>query len=137
MNKGQIQTVARAFAVAVLLSASVLFAQEAADKTSTSVTNDTVYDHFTKGMTPPKAVYQPEPQYADKPRKKKIQGIVIVTITVNADGTVRDPEITKSLDKDLDKQALTAVVKWKFDPATKDGKPVAYRVPVEIDFRLY
>jgi len=136
MNKFLVRNIAQALASTVLLG-GVLFAQEAADKTTANAPNDTVYDHFTKGMTPPRPVYQPEAEYADRPRKKKIQGVVIVTIIVNTDGSVRDPQITKSLDKDLDKQALAAVVKWKFDPATKDGKPITYRVPVEINFRLY
>jgi len=43
----------------------------------------------------------------------------------------------KSLDKDLDKQALAAVSTWKFEPATKDGKPVAVHLKAEVDFRLY
>jgi Gram-negative bacterial TonB protein C-terminal len=36
----------------------------------------------------------------------------------------------------LDEQAVTAMKKWVFKPGTKDGKPVAVRVDVEMSFRL-
>ena len=138
MNTIHLRNTARALAAALLLGGFTLFAQEASQNTTASTaSNDTVYERYTKDMTPPRAIYSPDPQYADRPRKKKIQGIVIVTVTVTAEGTTRDPEITKSLDKDLDKQAVASVAKWKFQPATKDGKPISVRVPIEINFRLY
>jgi len=99
--------------------------------------SEIVYTHTEKGMTLPKPVYQPPPEYADRPRRKKIQGIVLLSMIVNADGTVRDPQVTRSLDKDLDKKAVECVSKWKFNPATKDGQPVAMHLMVEVNFHLY
>ena len=89
------------------------------------------------GISPPKPVYQPNPEYSEKARRKKIQGVVIVGIIVSPDGTVRDASVVKSLEPGFDKQAIAAVSKWKFQPATKDGKPVAVRIVVETNFRLY
>ncbi len=37
----------------------------------------------------------------------------------------------------LDQKAIESVRQWKFEPATKDGVPVAVRVNVEVQFRLY
>jgi len=37
----------------------------------------------------------------------------------------------------LDEKAVEAVRSWRFDPATKDGKPVAVQIDVEVAFRLY
>ena len=88
------------------------------------------------GVTAPKPLYHPNPEYTDKARKKKISGRVLLSIVVTRDGTVRDPKVTTSLDKDLDRQALKAVSTWKFQPATKDGKPVPVRIAVETDFRI-
>jgi TonB family protein len=96
-----------------------------------------VYDRAIPGVTAPKPVYHPNAEYTDKARKKKIQGSVVVSIVVTDEGTVRDAQIASGLEKDLDKQALKAVSTWKFEPATKDGKPVAVRIRVEVDFRLY
>jgi TonB family protein len=61
----------------------------------------------------------------------------VVSIVVTDEGKVRDAQIASGLDKDLDKQALKAVSAWRFEPATKDGKPVAVRIKVEVDYRLY
>jgi TonB family protein len=125
-------TLAMATTLALLLGAHVLLAQDAPQPPS-----EVVYDHQAPGMTHPTPVYQPNPEYADRPRRKKIQGNVMLSMIVNADGTVRDPQVTQSLDKDLDKKALECVKKWKFQPATKDGQPVAMRVVVEVNFHLY
>src|SRR5439155_197064 len=37
----------------------------------------------------------------------------------------------------LEQKTIEAVRQWKFDPAMKDGKPVAVAINVEVDFRLY
>ena len=88
------------------------------------------------GVTAPKPLYHPDPEYTDRARKKKISGMVLLSIVVTPEGTVRDAKVTTSLDKDLDRQALKAVSTWKFQPATKDGKPVPVRIAVETDFRI-
>ena len=33
--------------------------------------------------------------------------------------------------------AIEAVRQWKFEPAMKDGRPVAVQINVEVNFRLY
>src|SRR6266853_1492915 len=86
------------------------------------------------GGTAPKPVYTPDPEYSEKARKKKINGTVVVAMIVTQEGRVRDVKIAKSLDAGLDKQALAAVRTWKFEPATKDGKPVAVHLNVDVSF---
>jgi TonB family protein len=88
-------------------------------------------------VTPPRPVYHPDSQYTESARKKKINGTVVVLMTVTPEGKVRDVKVIKSLEKSLDQQAMATVSTWKFEPATKDGKPVAVHVPAEVTFRLY
>jgi TonB family protein len=128
-----IQSVALVSALAFAIGAANTYAQDPPPQTPSEI----VYDRQTAGMTHPKAVYQPAPEYANGPRRKKIQGNVLLSMIVTADGTVRDPQVTQSLDKDLDKKAVECVKKWRFEPATRDGKPVAMRVVVEVNFHLY
>ena len=97
---------------------------------------DIVYE-MGNGVTPPRPIYKPDPQYTDRARKKKINGTVVVAMIVTPEGNVRDLKVIESLDKDLDKQALAAMSTWKFEPATKDGQPVAVHLKAEADFRLY
>jgi TonB family protein len=96
---------------------------------------DKVYE--ASEVTPPKCIYQPDAQYTDYARKKKINGTVLVSLIVTPEGTARDVKVTKSLEKSLDKQAVATVSTWKFQPATRDGKPVAVRLNAEVTFRVY
>ena len=66
-----------------------------------------------------------------------ISGRVIVEFTVDQEGKVKDVEIIKSLDYDLDEAALKTVEAspdWK--PAKIAGKPVSVRIALPVEFRL-
>jgi TonB family protein len=119
-------------ALAFVLGASAFLAQDKPQKTAVIV-----YDEVGHGVTAPEVVYNPNPSYTDRARKKKIRGSVVLSIIVTDEGKVRDAKVASGLDKDLDKQALKAVGAWRFEPATKDGKPVAVRIKVEVDYNLY
>jgi len=125
------QTVVLASAGALLLGGSVLFAQDRSDRTS-----DPVYE-VGNGVRAPKPVYAPNPEYVESARKQKINGTVTLAMIVTAEGKVRNVKVTKSLDEGLDKQALAVVSTWKFEPATRDGKPVAVHLSADVTFRLY
>jgi protein TonB len=56
---------------------------------------------------------------------------------VDAQGHPRNIHVARSLGLGLDEKAVEAVRKWKFEPGTKDGQPVAVQVNVEVNFRLY
>ncbi len=89
------------------------------------------------GIKPPRAIRQWEPDYSERARKKKISGTVVLSSIVDSSGTVRDIQVTRSLERSLDQQAIAALNKWKFEPATKDGQPVAVKLDIEMSFRLY
>jgi TonB family protein len=89
------------------------------------------------GVTAPRAIYAPNPEYTDKARKAKTNGTVVVSLIVTPEGKAQNVQVTKSLTPDLDQKAIEAVRKWRFKPATKDGQPVAVRISAEATFRLY
>lgn len=120
------------FLAAFALAATMTLAQDAAPQAR----GEFVYERPAGGVMPPKIVHQTFPQYTDRARKRKIQGVVTLSLIVTPEGSVRDLKVTKSLDQYLDKQALECVSNWKFQPATKDGQPVTMRIAVEIDFHL-
>lgn len=84
----------------------------------------------------PTRVYDPRPQYTEIARKARIQGIVIVQATIDKQGNVVDAKVLKGLPMGLDQEALNAVRKWKFEPATLNGKPVAVYYNLTINFTL-
>ena len=93
---------------------------------------ETVYD-LGPDITPPRVVKQVNPTYPTN-RGVKAVGSVIIGLVVSSKGLPRDPHVVKGLDKDLDQSAVEAVKEWRFSPAEKDGKPIAVRVSVEIQF---
>jgi protein TonB len=89
-------------------------------------------------QTMPRVVSEVKPDYTPEAKQQRIQGIVELSVVVKDDGTVGDVKVTRSLDDKygLDEQAVTAMKKWRFKPGTKDGKPVAVEVTVEMAFKL-
>ena len=89
------------------------------------------------GVSAPKAIFSPDPEYSEEARKAKYQGVCVLSLIVGPDGKPRDVRVARSLGLGLDEKAIQAVNQWKFDPAQKDGKPVAVAINVEVTFRLY
>jgi protein TonB len=89
------------------------------------------------GVSAPRALNTPDPDYSEEARKAKYQGTVVLWLVVDQSGRPRDVKVARSLGMGLDQKAIEAVRKWTFEPATKDGKPVAVQINVEVNFRLY
>jgi len=90
-----------------------------------------------KGMTPPRAIYSPEPEFSEEARKAKYQGLCTLEVFVDEMGRPRDIKIVGSLGMGLDEKAIEAVKTWRFEPAMKDGHPIPARINLEVDFHLY
>src|SRR5450631_3655245 len=95
-----------------------------------------VVEKLGRGMSPPRVTYSPPPQYSEKARVAKYQATCILKLIVGADGNPRNIRVTNPIGLGLDEKALEAVRTWKFQPALKDGKPVAVEIAVEVDFHL-
>ena len=89
------------------------------------------------GVSAPRAIYEPDPEYSDEARRVKHQGTVMLSLVVDASGRPQDIHIVRSLGMGLDEKATEAVQKWQFAPGMKDGHAVAVLVNVEVNFRLY
>jgi TonB family protein len=81
-------------------------------------------------------LYRVEPEFSEEARKAKYQGTVILTIEVGEDGTPKNLQIVHSLGLGLDEKAIEAVSRWKFKPASRNGRPVRAPATIEVNFRL-
>jgi TonB family protein len=88
------------------------------------------------GVSMPKCQHCPDPEYSQEARNKKYEGVVVLMVVVTVEGKAKNIQVMKSPGMGLDEKAIEAVRKWKFKPATKDGKPVDAQIPIEITFRL-
>jgi TonB family protein len=93
--------------------------------------------HVGNGVSAPRALETPDPEYSEEARKAKYQGSVTLALIVGPDGKPRDIRVLHALGMGLDQKAIEAVNRWRFEPATKDGRPVAVLINVEVNFRLY
>ncbi|HEY2471964.1 MAG TPA: energy transducer TonB [Terracidiphilus sp.] len=89
------------------------------------------------GVSAPVPIFTPEAEFSDEARRAKYQGVVLITLIVDAQGNPQNPRVTRPLGMGLDEKALEAVRKYKFKPAMKEGKPVPVMMSIEVNFRLY
>jgi TonB family protein len=67
-------------------------------------------------------------------RIRAMVGTVVLQIDVLTDGTVGTVALVKSLHSELDQLAVKSVKGWRFEPGTKDGKPVVVRINIDFPF---
>jgi periplasmic protein TonB len=103
--------------------------------TSSSTGNDKPYS-IGGAVMKPSVLYQTEPQFSRAARSLKFSGVVQVYLWVLPDGSPSHLRITKPAGLGLDEQAILAVSKYKFKPATKDGKPLTVYLYIEVNFQI-
>lgn len=87
-------------------------------------------------LVEPKLVSKVAPAYPEQARASGLAGDVIVEAEVTTEGAVRNPRVVQSSDKVFDAPTLAAVSKWRYEPATLNGKPVAVIFTVTTRFKL-
>lgn len=88
-------------------------------------------------VKPPRAVYTPDPEYSESARRHKQQGTGVLRVIVTPEGKVARVKVERVIGFGLDQKAMKAACQWRFNPALKDGQPVAVEIDIEISFRLY
>lgn len=88
------------------------------------------------GATPPVLVHKVEPDYSDEARKNHFQGTVLLAVDVDERGLVTNVRVLRPLGLGLDEKAVEAVQRWRFKPAKKDGRAIAYPAAIEVRFQL-
>jgi protein TonB len=83
----------------------------------------------------PTKVKDVRPMYPADAQAAKIQGVVIIEATINADGRVSDAKILRSIPM-LDDAALAAVREWEFTPTYLNGAAVPVIMTVTVNFTL-
>ena len=75
--------------------------------------------------------------YPEIAEENGVQGRVVVTFVVEADGSISETKVVKSVDPSLDEEAIRVVkLLPKWNPAMLNGKPVRSKYSLPITFRL-
>jgi TonB family protein len=91
-------------------------------------------DAAPDNLASPVATSKVDPAYPLELMKQNVSGTVILYAVILADGTVGKVRVLRSVDERLDRFASEAIAKWQFQPATKDGSPVAVEATFWIPF---
>ena len=75
------------------------------------------------------------PRYPRKAIDRGIEGVVVVEVEITAAGTVRSVRAISGPPELID-MVLRWAASWRYEPATRDGKPIASRRRESIRFRL-
>jgi TonB family protein len=83
----------------------------------------------------PEVVNKSDPAYPGDLIHDGVQGSVILTAIIRADGSVSDIAVAQSVDPQLDQNAVQALSRWVFRPALKNGQAIDLDAVITVPFR--
>jgi protein TonB len=97
------------------------------------------------GVTSPRVIHSETPVYPLAARRLKLEGVSEVSLVIDDKGVPRNVSTARSIAEgvpagdrdaamDMDRSALACVRKFRFAPATRDGRPVAVQVKLDMNF---
>ncbi len=87
-------------------------------------------------VTPPSLRDHPAAPYPADALRDRVEGTVGLEITVDEGGHVTDARVTQPAGHGFDEAALAAVRTWTFEPAKRDGRPIASTIQLAFPFAL-
>lgn len=88
-------------------------------------------------VDPPKPISTPDPECPESGRLKRQENTSRASMIVDENGDPALISLNIETKPTFDTMSVAAISRWKFKPATLNGKPVAVLISVEINFRLY
>ena len=82
------------------------------------------------------ALRKVDPGYDPRAVREGVEGTVVLYAVIHQDGKVDSVRVVRSLHPRLDENAVQALLRWQFQPATRDGHPVKLEALVQIPFTL-
>lgn len=89
------------------------------------------------GLARPLGGYQVKPRYPESARRAGAQGVTMLRVRVLENGRVGEVTVEQSAGfHALDRAAIDAVKKWRFEPARRGNEPVSVWVMLPVKFEL-
>lgn len=110
---------------------------EPSDEEVVEVSEPAPASAFVQADSKPFAVENPKPVYPSSARRRGMQGVVLLQVSVSNTGTVTGVHVMRSSGfRVLDVAAMNGVKQWQFIPALQGEKKVSSTVEVPIRFLL-
>jgi len=85
----------------------------------------------------PRILEKVKPLYPEHARRQHKTGVVTLKFQVDAEGRVHQPSVVEALPQGVfEESALAAIVRWRFAPAMRQGRPVATWLMLPVRFTL-
>jgi protein TonB len=84
----------------------------------------------------PQAIFQPAPPFPADMRSTYLEAEVTLEFIINTKGDVLMPRSISGPHRRLEEAAINGVMKWKFKPGQRGGRPVNTRTQITIKFRV-
>lgn len=84
----------------------------------------------------PRILQKPPPAYTSEARRNGTRGKVVLKVLLSSTGKVTYARVVRELPDGLTESAVKAACLIRFEPAMKDGRPVAYYALVEYNFMM-
>ncbi len=88
-------------------------------------------------VTMPVLIESAQPDYPKTGKAERIDGSCVISLTVDEEGMPTMIHVKKSLRPEFDEEAVKAIRKYRFKPATRDGQPVAKDLSIEVRFQHF
>jgi protein TonB len=85
----------------------------------------------------PELVRRVEPAYPEAARRARLEGLVVLEAIIAASGDIEEIRVIRSASALLDSAAEEAVRRWKYRPATLNGRAVRVLLTVTVSFQLH
>ncbi len=105
------------------------------DISGPGVVSDQPYK-LTAAIARPVLLTRVEPVYPEAARRIHLAGTVILQTVIDENGRVTNVEVIKGLGFGLQQAAIDAVSRWRFEPATMNGRPVKVFFNLTVQFSL-
>ncbi|MBD3391913.1 MAG: TonB family protein [Chitinivibrionales bacterium] len=86
--------------------------------------------------TNPRYLRKPRPEYTAEMRENQVEGVIKVKVLIDVDGKVKKAVVQQDLGYGSAEVARAACFDALFEPATRDGRPVAVWITIPIRFEL-
>jgi protein TonB len=86
--------------------------------------------------TPPKFISGKAPVYPISRLQRHVSGYAEISCVIDEKGRARDFKVIKTDYPYFASHAILAVQKWRFQPATKHGRPVPYTIRIPFDYSI-
>ena len=77
-----------------------------------------------------------EAEYPPEAERAGLEAVVVLTVTLGADGSVTEAAVTQPMGNGFDEAAVTAMKQYRFTPAEVDGVPAPIQMLYQVRFVL-